>query len=143
MLACPAPARPSPAARRAQADLEAIRGALLQRRGALVNLTADGGALAAAGPQVAAFLDALPGGGAADADWAAALPRRNEAICVPTQARPRFLLTKIQSKHAKEISASCPAAACQRAQADAGPGSGRIVCGSAHRCCPGRMVPRR
>ena len=70
-----------------QADLEAIRGALLQRRGALVNMTADGRALGAARPQVAAFLDALPAEGAADADWAGALPRRNEAICVPTQAR--------------------------------------------------------
>jgi hypothetical protein len=88
----PDPLRPA----RAQADVEAIRGALLQRRGALVNLTADGGALAAAGPQVASFLDALPGGGAADADWAAALPRRNEAICVPTQARARLLFKTLQ-----------------------------------------------
>lgn len=74
-----------------QADLEAIRSALLQRRGALVNLTADGRALAAAGPEVAAFLDALPAEGAADEVWTAALPRRNEAICVPTQARPATL----------------------------------------------------
>ena len=75
-----------------QADLEAIRGALLQRRGALVNMTADGRALGAARPQVAAFLDALPAEGAADADWAGALPRRNEAICVPTQARQLLYL---------------------------------------------------
>ena len=35
-----------------QADLEAIRSALLQRRGAIVNLTGDESTLAAARPQV-------------------------------------------------------------------------------------------
>lgn len=71
----------------AQADLEAIRGALLQRRGAFVNLTGDERALQAAQPLVTAFLEAMPEAAAGPADWANALPRVNEAITVPTQAR--------------------------------------------------------
>ena len=39
-----------------QADLEAIRSALLQRRGALVNLTADASTLSAVTPQVSSFV---------------------------------------------------------------------------------------
>lgn len=68
-----------------QADLEAIRTALLQRRGALLNLTGDEATLEAARPHVAAFLDSLPAEAASPSDWAQRLPRLNEAITVPTQ----------------------------------------------------------
>ena len=68
-----------------QADLEAIRSALLQRRGALINMTGDEGTLQAAQPHVAAFLDALPAQAAGPSDWTQRLPRLNEAITVPTQ----------------------------------------------------------
>jgi presequence protease len=71
-----------------QADLERIRAALLQRGGALVNMTGDERTLSIASPHVAAFLDALPASSAAAiaaTPWAGALPRRNEALLVPTQ----------------------------------------------------------
>ena len=68
-----------------QAELETIRSVLLSRRGALVNMTADERVLAAAQPHVAEFLDALAPEGAPDATWTGALPRLNEALCVPTQ----------------------------------------------------------
>lgn len=71
---------------RVQADLEAIRSALLQRRGALINMTGDERTLEVARPHVAAFLDALPAKAAGPSDWTNRLPRRNEAITVPTQA---------------------------------------------------------
>ena len=71
-----------------QADLEAIRGALLQRRGAFVNLTGDERTLQAAQPLVTGFLEAMPEAAAGPAaDWGNALPRINEAITVPTQVR--------------------------------------------------------
>ncbi|KAG2444514.1 hypothetical protein HXX76_001261 [Chlamydomonas incerta] len=74
-----------------KADLEAIRGALLQRKGAIVNLTADNATLAAAESAVADFLAALPAAAPAAAaanDWATSgllLPRASEALTVPTQ----------------------------------------------------------
>jgi len=69
------------------ADLEAIRKALLARPGAVVNMTADGRTLSAAGKHVDAFLAALPGAAAPRAVWAGRAPRVNEALTVPTQAR--------------------------------------------------------
>jgi len=68
-----------------QADLEAIRKALLARPGAVVNMTADGRTLSAAGKHVDAFLAALPGAAAPRAVWAGRAPRVNEALTVPTQ----------------------------------------------------------
>ena len=68
-----------------QADLESIRSALLQRRGALINMTGDEATLQAAQPHVDAFLQALPQQAAGPSNWANALPRLNEAITVPTQ----------------------------------------------------------
>ncbi|KAK9810180.1 hypothetical protein WJX72_006221 [[Myrmecia] bisecta] len=68
-----------------KADLEAIRQALLQRRGSFINLTGDERTLAAARPHVDAFLDALPAESAGRADWTQMLARQNEAIVVPTQ----------------------------------------------------------
>ena len=69
----------------AQADLEAIRSALLQRRGALINLTGDEATLSAARPLVSDFLESLPAEAAGPADWNRRLDRLSEAICVPTQ----------------------------------------------------------
>jgi len=69
-----------------QADLEAIRKSLLQREGAVVNLTADERTLTATEQHVNNFLSALPAGqplGAAP--WTGLLPRQNEALVVPTQ----------------------------------------------------------
>jgi Zn-dependent M16 (insulinase) family peptidase len=70
-----------------QADLEAIRKTLLQRRGVLVNMTADENTLRLATAHVDAFLDSLPAASGVAADWAApgGLLRQNEALVVPTQ----------------------------------------------------------
>ena len=71
-----------------QADLEAIRSALLQSRGGLVNMTGDERTLQAVQPLIGSFLDALPAQSVThEAAWAASLPRLNEAITVPTQVR--------------------------------------------------------
>jgi hypothetical protein len=67
------------------ADLQRIRAALLQRRGALVNMTGDERTLAAAQLYLPAFLEALPARGADDAAWFGLLPAQNEALLVPTQ----------------------------------------------------------
>jgi hypothetical protein len=72
-----------------QADLEAIRSHLLQRRGALVNLTGDDRALSAAAAHVDNLLGRLPetstSGPSSSNGWEGALPRVNEALVVPTQ----------------------------------------------------------
>ena len=68
-----------------QADLERIRGVLLQRRGALVNITGDEGALSAASGHLAEFWEALPAAAASDANWSGSLIAQNEALVVPTQ----------------------------------------------------------
>lgn len=70
-----------------QADLEAIRTALLQRRGALVNITGDESALSAASSHLSQFWEAIPASGAVDANWSGAgiLTPQNEALLVPTQ----------------------------------------------------------
>jgi hypothetical protein len=77
-----------------QADLESIRSFLLQRKGALINLTGDQRALSAAAAHVDDLLSRLPeaaaasgssgGGGGAGVPL---LPRVNEALAVPTQVR--------------------------------------------------------
>lgn len=67
------------------ADLERIRTALLQRRGALVNITGDEGALTATSRALEQFWASLPAAAAAPAEWVGALPRQNEALVVPTQ----------------------------------------------------------
>ncbi len=67
------------------ADLTAIRTALLGRKGAMVNMTADERTLTSAGSYVSEFLASLPEAGGAHADWGLTLARRNEAIIVPTQ----------------------------------------------------------
>jgi presequence protease len=75
-------------------DLASIRSALLRRKGAVVNLTGDAGALASARPHVDALLAELPEEGDASLlqPWATGaagasllLPLRNEALTVPTQ----------------------------------------------------------
>ena len=68
-----------------KADLHRIRSLLLQRRGALVNMTADEGTLAGAQQHVEGFLSALPAEAATPASWSQMLPAMNEAIVVPTQ----------------------------------------------------------
>ena len=69
--------------------MRARRTALLQRRGAIVNLTGDDAALSAAAPHISGFLSALPAEAAARADWSGCLPAVNEALTVPTQVPPR------------------------------------------------------
>lgn len=68
-----------------QADLERIRTALLQRRGALVNITGDEGALGAASRHLSEFWESLPATSAEDAGWNGLLVAQNEALVVPTQ----------------------------------------------------------
>ncbi len=63
------------------------RTSLLQRRGAIVNMTGDDAALSAASPHISSFLSALPATAADKADWAGCLPAINEALTVPTQVR--------------------------------------------------------
>ncbi|EFN52070.1 hypothetical protein CHLNCDRAFT_139318 [Chlorella variabilis] len=68
-----------------QADLEAIRKALLQRQGVLLNMTADENTLRLATAHVDAFLDSLPSVSGTAAAWNVPLQRQNEALVVPTQ----------------------------------------------------------
>ncbi len=58
---------------------------LLQRRGALINVTGDATALSAAAPHISGFLSALPAEAGAPSDWRSMLARQNEALVVPTQ----------------------------------------------------------
>lgn len=70
-----------------KSDLESIRGALLQRSGALVNITADEKALTAASSALDSFWSAIPTTSllAGKEAWTGVLERRNEALTVPTQ----------------------------------------------------------
>ena len=72
-----------------QADLENIRKLLLQRNGAVVNVTADEKALTAVEGDLRGFLESLPETSAENADWSNSLPLLNEAITVPTQVCPK------------------------------------------------------
>ena len=63
------------------------RTALLQRRGAIVNMTGDEATLSAASSAISGFLSALPETAASKADWAGCLPMVNEALTVPTQVK--------------------------------------------------------
>ena len=65
--------------------MPACRSALLQRRGALVNLTGDERTLSLASPAVEAFLDSLPTVAGNAARWEQRLAPHNEALVVPTQ----------------------------------------------------------
>ncbi len=68
-----------------KADLGRIRDTLLQRRGALVNLTADEHTLSSVRPHLDAFLGSLPAESANPTSWGQMLQPINEAITVPTQ----------------------------------------------------------
>ena len=62
---------------------------LLQRRGALINVTGDATALSTAAPHISSFLSALPAEAGAPSDWRSTLPQQNEALIVPTQVSRR------------------------------------------------------
>lgn len=66
-------------------DLQRIRDTLLQRRGALVNLTADDHTLSTLRPHLDDFLSSLPAESAQPTSWGQMLQPCNEAITVPTQ----------------------------------------------------------
>ena len=69
-----------------QADLEAIRLALVQQKGVLVNITGDERTLSSAQSAVAAFLSALPITSSSSGGWTSSLlAHGNEALLVPTQ----------------------------------------------------------
>jgi len=68
-----------------QADLEAIRTALLRSKGAIVNLTGDEGTLAAAQGPMDALMGSLPSAAGVKQDWTGRLPMVNEVLTVPTQ----------------------------------------------------------
>eukprot|EP00877_Chromochloris_zofingiensis_P003328 jgi/Chrzof1/12997/Cz07g15220.t1 len=68
-----------------KADLERIRSLLLQRSGALVNLTGDERALSGAQAHVGDLLSALPATSSSPTNWSGTLPSVNEALVVPTQ----------------------------------------------------------
>lgn len=70
-----------------KADLHRIRDTLLQRRGALVNLTADDHTLSSVRPHLDDFLSSLPAESAQPTSWGQMLQPCNEAITVPTQVR--------------------------------------------------------
>ena len=84
---------------------------LLQRRGAIVNVTADESALQSVQPNIQAFLDSLPASAASDADWQQRLTALNEAITVPTQvgflqlisASPKFPLQVLNRRISKQM----------------------------------------
>jgi hypothetical protein len=84
----------SPLTPPSQRDLESIRSHLLQRKGALVNLTGDDRALSAATAHVNDLLSRLPETAASSSNGSSSswqqqglLPRINEALVVPTQVR--------------------------------------------------------
>ncbi|GMH34188.1 hypothetical protein BSKO_02022 [Bryopsis sp. KO-2023] len=66
-------------------DLESLRKILVNRQGAIINMTADEGTLTASRPALIGLLDALPSDDVAMANWSTLLPRVNEALTVPTQ----------------------------------------------------------
>ncbi|KAI8103761.1 hypothetical protein M9435_006289 [Picochlorum sp. BPE23] len=67
-------------------DLETIRSAILQQKGALVNITGDEGALSAADKALKDFWSSIPAlSHSGENDWNAILPRQNTALVVPTQ----------------------------------------------------------
>ena len=70
-----------------RSDLQRIRELLMQRKGALVNLTADDHTLTAVRPHVDAFLGTLPESSASTQQWANLMQPQNEAITVPTQVQ--------------------------------------------------------
>lgn len=90
-----------------QADLERIRSLLLQRSGALVNLTGDERALSGAQAHVGDLLSALPATSSSPTNWSGTLPSVNEALVVPTQvsrgvaspAPSAMCLSRVRQKH--------------------------------------------
>ncbi len=66
-------------------DLETIRSAILQKKGAMVNLTGDEHALTAADKTLSSFWESIPGLTNTKAEWSNVLARQNEALVVPTQ----------------------------------------------------------
>lgn len=67
-------------------SLEEIRRTLLNKKGCLVNLTADGKNLKNSEKYVGKFLDLLPSTSlVTPASWNARIPSTNEAIVIPTQ----------------------------------------------------------
>lgn len=74
-----------------EADLKRIRDTLLQRQGAMVNMTADQGTLSSLRPHLDSFLSSLPAQSAAPVSWGQTLQPINEAITVPTQASGALL----------------------------------------------------
>ena len=76
-------------------DLQRIRDTLLQRRGALVNLTADDHTLSTVRPHLDDFLSSLPAESAQPISWGQMLQPCNEAITVPTQVRPTQLHVRL------------------------------------------------
>ena len=61
------------------------RACLLQRRGALVNMTGDESTLSLAAPHIEAFLDSIPVVAGSAGQWTQVLTPQNEALVVPTQ----------------------------------------------------------
>ena len=86
----------TPAAISLQADLEAIRKLLLQREGAVINVTADERGLTAAEGDIQGFLESLPTTSGQNADWSNSLPLLNEAITVPTQVQTKDSLESLE-----------------------------------------------
>ena len=68
-----------------QADLEAIRTALLRRGAMVANVTADGAMIDAFRPQLAAFLAGLPDGASAPMNWGYAPASLSEGLTFPGQ----------------------------------------------------------
>jgi Zn-dependent M16 (insulinase) family peptidase len=68
-----------------KAELEAIRAAVLSRKGALVNVTADERTMTAADAAVSRFLESMPAVGGSVQPWAEVLAPGNEGLVVPTQ----------------------------------------------------------
>lgn len=66
-------------------DLETIRSAILQQKGAMVNMTGDEGALTAAEKSLGDFWSSISQKPIENAAWSTILPRQNTALVVPTQ----------------------------------------------------------
>lgn len=100
-------------------DLMRIRDLLLQRKGALVNLTADGRTLSAVRPHLDSFLSSLPADSADSVSWANTLMPLNEAITVPTQVRHHTFSSGRIFAYSKSLCTEhCASSCCIHASAE-------------------------
>lgn len=68
-------------------DLEELREIVMNRRGAIINMTGDEDTLSVSRPHIEGLLESLPVVDTPSAVWSSVLPGGNEALTLPTQVR--------------------------------------------------------